>query len=244
MVSSLFDSLHSGKKRFLLRFVAFMKGSTAGNPRSEEKIFGYIHGLPNPLPVIKSRMSDADLLGLIRTDNPKGLSFLYETHRSEFIHWIMKFSHCDRDDAQEFYQASILIVYDNIRQGKLETLNSSLKTYLFGIGKNLAWNRYRQEVRKQKAGAEFYLQLHIQDESQEDALSTEMDIEMVRKCFQQLGDPCHTLLDLHYYHRRSMDEIALQLNYKNTDSAKNQKYKCMERLRKMVQDEKVKYSTE
>lgn len=181
-------------------------------------------------------MSDAEILTRIREGHPQGLTALYEGYRTEFIHWMMKFSRCDQDDAKEFYQAAVLIVYDNVCQGKLENLKSTLKTYLFGIGKNLAWNRYRQEVRKQKAGAEFYLDAHVAGEPGED--DEPMDhLEIVKQCFQRLGDPCHSLLEMHYYQKKSMEEIALRLNYKNTDSAKNQKYKCMERLRKMTEEE-------
>ena len=68
----------------------------------------------------------------------------------------------------------------------------------------------------------------------------ENNLSLVGKCFDQLGDPCHTLLDLFYYQKKSMEDITIELNYKNSDSAKNQKYKCLERLRKLVDAEKAK----
>ena len=111
-------------------------------------------------------MTDRELLQLIKDNDPQGLSSLYKTFRTEFIHWIIKFCRCSREDSQEYYQAAIMIVYDNVHAGKLSQLNSSLKTYLFGIGKNLAWNSYRQELRKQKAGAEFYLLNHVRGKRQ------------------------------------------------------------------------------
>lgn len=189
-------------------------------------------------------MTDRELLQLIKDNDPQGLSSLYKTFRTEFIHWIIKFCRCSREDSQEYYQATIMIVYDNVHAGKLSQLNSSLKTYLFSIGKNLAWNSYRQELRKQKAGAEFYLSNHVQEETSKELAMQESNLELVSKCFNELGDPCHRLLDLYYYQKRSMDEIANELNYKNTDTAKNQKYKCMERLRKMVEDEVAKQIVE
>ena len=185
-------------------------------------------------------MTDTELLQLMKNNDPRGLSSLYEKFRSEFVHWIVKFSRCTTEDSKEYYQAAIMILYDNVHAGKLEMLNSSLKTYLFGIGKNLAWNSYRQELRKRTAGAEFYLMNHVQEESTSDLLTQETNLELVSLCFNKLGDPCHQLLDLYYYKKRSMDEIAGQLDYKNTDTAKNQKYKCMERLRRMVEEELAK----
>jgi hypothetical protein len=49
-----------------------------------------------------------------------------------------------------------------------------------------------------------------------------------------LGEPCHELLGFYYFGRKTMEEISTIMGYKNPDTAKNQKYKCMERLRKMV----------
>ncbi len=189
-------------------------------------------------------MTDAELILLIKRNDPRGLTIVYETFRSEFIQWIIKFTRCTREDAQEYYQAAVMIVYDNIHQGKLESLQSSLKTYLFGIGKNLSWHQQRQEIRKQKAGAEFQLQVHVNEESKEAIFAQENSLEVVHRNFIRLGDPCHTLLDMYYYQKKSMDEIAEQLEYKNTDTAKNQKYKCMERLRKMVEQEMVNQTLE
>lgn len=184
-------------------------------------------------------MTDNEILKLIRNNDGNGLSVLYEAYRSEFLHWIRRFAHCDQDEAKEYYQAAVLIVYENVHQGTMDNLKSSLKTYLFGIGKNLAWQSYRQDIRKQKAGAAFYLENYITEQSPELAQWQDHQLDLVRECFQLLGDPCRTLLDLHYFQRKSMEEISSQLAYKNADTAKNQKYKCMERLRRMVEERTV-----
>lgn len=178
-------------------------------------------------------MTDAEIIDLIKKGDPRGLNTAYEAFRTEFVHWLMKFQKCDNEDAREFYQAAILIVYDNIHAGKLDNLRSSLKTYLFGIGKNLVWQQYRTNQRQQAIGAEFYLQNHLQSDD-DHGQAMEMNLEIISHSFDQLGEPCHELLEQFYFHRRSMDEICASMGYKNPESAKNQKYKCMERLRKMA----------
>jgi DNA-directed RNA polymerase specialized sigma24 family protein len=60
---------------------------------------------------------------------------------------------------------------------------------------------------------------------------------MLESALQELGEPCKTLLTLSYYKNYSTDEIASALNYKSTDSAKTQKYKCLVRLKKIVQQQ-------
>jgi len=49
-----------------------------------------------------------------------------------------------------------------------------------------------------------------------------------------MGDQCRQLLECFYYKKMSWDEIANALGYKNAASAKNQKYKYLERIRSTV----------
>ena len=178
-------------------------------------------------------MTDAEIIDLIKKNDPRGLNSAYTAFREEFVHWLMKVQKCDKEDAREYYQAAILIVYDNIHAGKLDTLRSSLKTYLFGIGKNLVWQQYRNTHREQTLGAEFYLQNYLQQDMDPEN-STEINLEIISQSFDQLGEPCHELLEQYYFKRKSMEEICTTMGYKNPETAKNQKYKCMERLRKMA----------
>jgi len=185
----------------------------------------------------KTLMSDAQLLHLVRSGDPSGLSFVYEKFRKEFINWVRRFGNCGIDEAGEFYQGTILIFYENVMNGKLSELQSSLKTYLFGIGKNLVMQEYRKNMRGERLKAEYMLRAHIADTAQELA-AEEADLLLVHRCFERIGESCAKLLELFYFHQKSMEEISQTLGYKNPETAKNQKYKCMERLRKLVEDER------
>jgi RNA polymerase sigma factor (sigma-70 family) len=209
-----------------------VKAEGKSHPSGKKKLTLGIGLQPGPQNT-KTRMTDAETIDLIKKGDPRGLNTAYEAFRSEFVHWLMKSQKCDKEDAREYYQAAILIVYDNIHAGKLDNLRSSLKTYLFGIGKNLVWQQYRDTQRQQAIGAEFYLQNHLQADDDE-GKAMEMNLEIISHSFDQLGEPCHELLEQFYFHRKSMDEICVTMGYKNPESAKNQKYKCMERLRKMA----------
>ena len=50
------------------------------------------------------------------------------------------------------------------------------------------------------------------------------------------GPVCHDLLKKRYLEGKSMVEIAKQMGYSNTDSAKAQVYHCKEFLKKRVFD--------
>ena len=48
-----------------------------------------------------------------------------------------------------------------------------------------------------------------------------------------LGEPCKTLITDYYVKHMSMEEIADKFGYTNSNNAKNQKYKCLQRLKKI-----------
>ena len=48
-----------------------------------------------------------------------------------------------------------------------------------------------------------------------------------------LGEPCKTLLEDFYIQDLSMQTITEKLGYTNADNTKNQKYKCLMRLKKL-----------
>lgn len=183
-------------------------------------------------------MRDELTVQQIKSGDQKALSMLYESCRTEFLHWVQKDYHCPFDDAKDLYQVAVLIVYDNIQQGKLDHLTSSLKTYLFAVGKNLAHDRSRKMQKSLPFDQDQFLMMLVEDESQNGTL--EENVELVHVCLEKIGQPCKQLLEWYYFFRKTMDEITALMNYKNIDSAKNQKYKCMERLRKLYTEELTK----
>jgi hypothetical protein len=54
---------------------------------------------------------------------------------------------------------------------------------------------------------------------------------------QNLGEPCKSLLESYYLQKKSMVAIAEEFGYTNADNAKNQKYKCLMRLKKLFFDQ-------
>ncbi len=77
----------------------------------------------------------------------------------------------------------------------------------------------------------------------EETVPVEEDLEVHDKLNQQygimrsamgkIGEPCKSLLEAFYVHHKNMIEIASFFGYTNADNAKNQKYKCLMRLKKL-----------
>lgn len=180
-------------------------------------------------------MNDEVVIDRIKNGDQALLAQVYKDYKSEFIAWITSRYQCSREEARELYQICIIVLNDNILNGKLHELRSSLKTYLFAIGKNKFLELKKSESRftndVESSGIE------IDTVSSWEQEEKEMKLEKVESGLEMLGDPCKTILELFYYHDMNMDDIAEHLAYKNRDTAKNLKYKCLNRLRKIFNTE-------
>jgi RNA polymerase sigma factor (sigma-70 family) len=180
-------------------------------------------------------MKDNEIISLIRSGGQQHLGLIYEKYRSEFIHWVSKEFKCSLDDSKDIYQVTIMIFYENILSGRLNTLVSSIKTYLFGIGKNVARENQRRLSRVVSIDVEQWLNEFYADKECE--LLDERAFEAANRAIGQLGETGQKLIQLFYHQHKSMEEISAILNYKNAETAKNQKCKSMAILRKLFHAE-------
>jgi len=174
-------------------------------------------------------------LDKIRNGDKTQIEAIYNNHRSEFISWIGKLYHCSCEDACEVYHYAVITFYENIMCNKLTVLDCSVKTYLFAIGRK----KYLERLKSQKK-FEYnndHALINLPDVQKTDALIKEQQLECVERGLEKLGEPGRTILELFYYHGKSMEEIARLLQYKNSATAKNLKYKCLNKLRKIVEEE-------
>ena len=170
----------------------------------------------------------------IRSGNKKTLENIYTMYRKGFIEWTTKTQRISTDEALDVYQQTILSFYENILSGKLSQVRSNIRTYLFAIGKNKVYELHRQQIRLVNSDHSMPDPGEIPGEDQEE---NERLLDLSKICLNKLGDPCKQILESYYYHRRTMQEIAVVLGYKNEQTAKNQKYKCLLRLRDLFKQE-------
>src|SRR5690606_13370600 len=149
-------------------------------------------------------MAREDIIGKIRSGGPAGLAMVYKEHRDEFLQWIRKEYGCSEDDSKDIYQVTILAFYENIRSGRLENLVSSVKTYLFGIGKNIVRDTMRKSTRQIGIDQERWLKEHLIDEPGDS--TPESIYNATQAALERLGEPCRKLVELFYYERKSMEE--------------------------------------
>ena len=181
-------------------------------------------------------MKKLKILEDIKKGDSKVIASIYKDYRKEFMIWMNRTYACEEQVAIEIFQESVVILYENVVQGKLEVLSSSLKTYLFSIAKNRYFRRTKEEGKvefvdlKEEYLEEYYTIPTISSEDQEQYMS------VAEKNLRQLGETCQKILTAFYYHKMNMKDIAENYSLSNADSAKSQKTKCLRKLRKLYKD--------
>jgi len=181
-----------------------------------------------------------NLVQKIRSGEMVALDNIFTDNRNAFIAQLMKKHQIPLEEVKDIYAVAVTIFYDNIMSGKLTTLTVKPLSYLLGIGQNLV----KEWLRKQKNAPVDMEKILIHHIVEEDAVTDvyEQKLKLVVKKLEELGKACKMLLELFYFERRSIPEIAKLLNFANINTAKSRKYKCNKRLKELVRDQWQKMS--
>ncbi|MBI1221325.1 MAG: sigma-70 family RNA polymerase sigma factor [Bacteroidetes bacterium] len=177
--------------------------------------------------------TDETLVAEIRKGNKEALTRLYEGNFPAIKSYILK-NNGTYDDVEDILQDAVVAVWQKVARPDFE-LTAKLSTFLFAIAKNL-WLKSLKKSNRTEAMEEhhenqvFTSVSHIQ----------KSDLQIVVQYMDKLGDTCKKLLHLFYFEEQDMKEIAVQLNFANSDTAKAKKYQCFKKLEQMVKEHFVK----
>ncbi|MFQ5335094.1 MAG: RNA polymerase sigma factor [Flavobacteriales bacterium] len=135
------------------------------------------------------------------------------------------------DEAKDIFQDAMVILYRRSQEHGFE-LTSRVSTYLYAVSRQL----WLKQLAAAKARSEtiFYAESDYTETEYDDLQESDRILKIVHHCLELLGEPCRSLLNAYYCRNLSMAEIADEMGYTNADNAKNQKYKCFKRLKKLV----------
>jgi len=139
------------------------------------------------------------------------------------------------EEAKDIFQEAIIVLYEKTRSGTFE-LNCLIKTYLYSVSRRL-WLKRLQQIQKFPGETEAVESVVMVDDDMSDHEQRNEDFQLMERALQGLGEPCKSLLESYYLRKKSMVEIATDFGYTNADNAKNQKYKCLMRLKKIFFDQ-------
>ena len=174
-------------------------------------------------------MDDQQLLEHLRNGaDHKALARLYRHLPS--IRRMIRHYGGSRQQAEDIFQEALIILCRKARQDVGFALPSGIYPYLYSVCRFL-WN---DELRKQQRLPVADLDEQTTDHADAAIAATveaEQRFRLAEQIVANLGDRCRELLMLFYERKKSLRDIAADMGYSSEQTAKNQKYKCLETAR-------------
>jgi RNA polymerase sigma factor (sigma-70 family) len=179
---------------------------------------------------VRTETNEQKLLEGLALNDRKAIETIYKQHYNMVQSLIIN-NNGLADDARDIFQEAMIVLYEKARSGSFE-LNCQLKTYLYSVCRRLWLKRLTQLHRYSAEVGNLEDTVPVEEEL-ESHEQRSIDFQVMERSMQNLGEPCRGLLEAYYLQKKNMVEIAANFGYTNADNAKNQKYKCLMRLKKL-----------
>jgi RNA polymerase sigma factor (sigma-70 family) len=178
---------------------------------------------------LKAAGNEKALLEGLAASDRESVETIYKAHY-KMVQALIVNNNGTAEDAKDIFQEAMVVLYEKVTSGMFE-LNCQLKTYLYSVSRRLWLRRLQQQSRYLLSDTENeYIAV---EEDADEHERRDLEFSMMEKAINSIGEPCKSLLEAFYIQKRGMQEIATAFGYTNADNAKNQKYKCLVRLKKL-----------
>ena len=163
---------------------------------------------------------------------------LYNKHK-DYCMRFMNSMHFDEETNEDIYQDAIIIFIQKIREDNMLLVNTRIQTYLNSICRNQVLIRLKKKNKPILMGEDWekdYSDSYTDwFEEQEEVKHERIKIIMEElEIMNERGKVCYELLRKVFFENKTMEAVASLMNYTNADNAKNQSYRCRERLKSQV----------
>lgn len=176
-----------------------------------------------------------DELRLQRLSQGKEIEWqaIYDDIREPFRLFFLKNSTLDPEQAIELYQEAMIIFHRKVIRGKLVApLQSTLTTYLIGIGKMLYLKKSGQKI---DAWIDEIPDQAVAPVVEERADHAEQSA-LVQGLLDRIGEPCKQLLSLVYIKGYVMEAIAKEMDFPSEGAVRKRKFDCLKKMRRMLEE--------
>jgi RNA polymerase sigma factor (sigma-70 family) len=173
---------------------------------------------------------DEEILSALKRGDDNALNLLYKTYYPMVVHFIVS-NNGTEQEAKDIYQESVIVLYENLQIPGFE-LTCKIKTYIYSVCRRL-WLKKLAEKSRYVGKIEDFESFIPFVKEDADIEEKDMQFKVMKQALEKLGEPCRTILQDFFIHNFTMQQITEKMGYTNTDNAKNQKYKCLMRLKKI-----------
>jgi len=169
----------------------------------------------------------------LKKGSPQALEKVYMEYRNAFLQSAKKYD-LDHYMLIDIYQDAFITLREHAINGKLDTIKSSVKTYLFSIGKSMIYDQIKtqKDTSFDENSIDFKEISNAPEIFKEPQLTPEQ--QLLLQHFKNLGKRCQEMLTLFYYKGLTIDEINDNLNYENKPVVKSQKSHCLASLKELT----------
>lgn len=170
------------------------------------------------------------VLRAVGNNEKAAIESVYKENYGLIQHFVIS-NNGSEEDARDIFQEAMMVLYEKARNPEF-VLTCQIKTYLYSVSRRL-WLKKLQQLRKIESQVENFDKVVAVEEDVEAHEKLNRQYQVMRTAMGKIGEPCKSLIEAFYVHRKNMHEIAGYFGYTNADNAKNQKYKCLVRLKKL-----------
>lgn len=142
------------------------------------------------------------------------------------------------EDAKDLFQNALIVFYKKALDREF-VLTAKISSYLYAV----CDNNWKKKLSRDKSRHHSDI-----DDIQERKHAEEMVIDIdnnespsikdaVDDLLETIGDPCKSILIMHEYQKLNMKEITVAMGYANEHTTRQQKYKCIQKLKKIIPEE-------
>ena len=179
---------------------------------------------------MKGDTNEQALLKGLASNDSRATETLYKDHFGMVQSYILQ-NNGSYDDARDIFQEAMIVLYEKAQSDNF-VLTCQIKTYVYSICRRLWLKRLQQQGRYSQPVENLEETVGVEEEV-EDHEKRNAAFAIMDRALGSLGEPCKSLLEGYYIQQKDMQQLAAMFGYTNADNAKNQKYKCLMRLKKL-----------
>lgn len=169
------------------------------------------------------------------------LDAFIKSQRERTISYLQRNFSVSKEECEDIFQDSFIILYQNVKEGKLDNLTSSVSTYFMAICRNKTMELLRTKGKYihspvddaiQKSTAFLESKINKVLSFDNDDAPIEQKEALVREIVKKLPSPCNELLWGFYRDGLSMKDLAERYGYSNENTVKVTKHRCCNKFKK------------
>src|SRR6476660_3427501 len=163
----------------------------------------------------KESFTDTELVGnLVQyNSNDAAIRYLYQEHFEFLSRYVINNSGSEQD-AEDIFQEVIIAFINLVKAGRFRG-ESTIKTFLFSLNKNIWLNELKRRGRASVREEKYEKQNLQQDVTADVAMEITQTKADLMNVIDELGESCKKILLLFYFENQSIKEILTHLPYEN-----------------------------